>query len=97
MKDVTHEMQFILWRLRAYVYSWSEYVHLFGRDTYVAIPDLICRRYILFPYILSTENVQQISVHGLVGTMYPYDNSVAARLLLNIVVRYIHVAFLQMV
>ena len=27
--ELTHEMHFILLRLRAYVYSWSEYAHLF--------------------------------------------------------------------
>ena len=90
-------MQFILLRLRAYVYSWSEYAHLFSGGGHVVIPDMIGRRCILFPYTLSTGDVQQISVHGRVVTCSFTTIPVPARLLLNIVVRYVHVAFLQMV
>ncbi len=64
---------------------------------HVVIPDMIGHRCILFPYTLSTDDVQSISVHGRVVTCSFTAIPVPARLLLNIVVRYIHVAFLQMV
>ncbi len=64
-------------RICPFVWSW-----------HVVIPDLIGRRFILFPYTLSTGDVQQISVHGRVVTCNFTTIPVPARLLLNIVVRY---------
>ncbi len=90
-------MQFILLGQRAYVYSWSEYAHLFVWSGHVVILDLIGLRFILFPYTLSTGDVQQIGVHGFVLTGSFMTIPVAARLLRIVVVHYEHVTFLQMV
>ena len=79
----------------AAIYSWSEFAHLFVWSWHVVIPDLIGRRCILFPYTLSTGDVQQISVHGLVVICSFTIIPVPERLLFNIVVRCVHVAFLQ--
>ena len=79
-------MQFFLLGQLAYVYSWSEYAHLFVWSWHVVILDLIGRRFILFPYTLSTGDAQQISVHGHVLTRGFTTNPVAAKLLLTVVV-----------
>ncbi len=63
----------------------------------MVIPDMIGRRCILFPYTLSTCDMQRISVHGLVLTCSFMTIPVTARLLFNVVVRYVHLAFLQIV
>ena len=70
-------MQFILLhlRIRAYVYAWSEYAHLFvwsWRVFSVFSPDLIGRRCILFSYTLSTGDVQ---CTWTCDDMQLYDNS----------------------
>ncbi len=63
----------------------------------MVIPDMVDRRCIRFPYTLSTSDVKQISVYGLVVTPDVTTMPVAAMLLHNVVLLYVHVAFLQMV
>ncbi len=63
----------------------------------MVIPDMVGHQCILFPYILSTGDVQQISVHGLVVTCGYTTMLVAARLQSYVVLLYVHVALLQIV
>ncbi len=89
-------MHFLLLRLRAYGDPWCEYADpLFVWWWHVVIPDRVGRRCILFPSTLSTGDIQQISVRGLVLTRGFATMPVAARLLHCVVVLYVHVAFLH--
>ncbi len=63
----------------------------------MVIPDMVSRRCILFPYTLSTGDIRQISVRGLVLTRSFMTMPVAAMLLHHVFLLYVHVAFLQMV